>query len=276
MPSLNVIGAGKLGRVFARLWALCGVLQVQQILNRDVKSAYDAIAMIGAGSAAQNLTSMRAADLWMLSVPDDALMGCCQALAAARVLRPGDIVFHCSGAKSSADLQLLASQGAYLASIHPVRSFADPLQVAADFAGTICSVEGDEAALRVLQPILQAIGAKVVQIEAAQKLLYHAGSVFASNYLVSLMDVALQAYQAAGIPTALAQAMAEPLARQTLENVWQLGTQRALTGPLARGDLDTVRKQSAIVHQWDQQAGQLYDSFIASTQNLIARRESES
>jgi len=209
-------------------------------------------------------------------VPDDALMVCCQALAAARVLRPGDIVFHCSGAKSSAELQQLASQGVHLASMHPVRSFADPLQVAADFAGTICSMEGDEAALGVLQPILQAIGATVVQIAAAQKLLYHAGSVFTSNYLVSLMDVALQAYQAAGIPPVLAQAMAEPLARQTLENVWKLGTQRALTGPLARGDLDTVRKQSAVVHQWDQQAGQLYDSFIASTQNLIARREQES
>lgn len=276
MLGLNVIGAGKLGRVFARLWALHGVLQVQEILNRDAGSAHNAIAMIGAGSAAQDLTSMRAADLWMLSVPDDALMVCCQALAAAQVLRPGDIVFHCSGAKSSAELQQLASQGVHLASMHPVRSFADPLQVAADFAGTICSVEGDEAALRVLQPILQAIGATVVQIEAAQKLLYHAGSVFASNYLVSLMDVALQAYQAAGIPPALAQAMAEPLARQTMENVWKLGTQRALTGPLARGDLDTVRKQSAVVHQWDQQAGQLYDSFIASTQNLIARREQES
>lgn len=275
MLRLNVIGAGKVGRVFARLWSAQGVLQVQNILNRHAASAQAAIDMIGAGKVVDTLDAMSVADLWMLSASDDALAGICQDLLAAGVLRPGNIVFHCSGAKSSALLQSLATQGVYLASVHPVRSFAVPAEVAANFSGTICSVEGDAQALQLLTPLLQQLGATVVPIEGAQKLLYHAGSVFASNYLVTLMELALRAYQAAGIPLPIAQAMAEPLARQTLDNVWKLGAAQALTGPLARGDLDTVHQQSQAVQQWDSQAGQLYDSFIVATQQMIERNKKQ-
>ncbi len=112
----------------------------------------------------------------------------------------------------------------------------------------------------------------MVQINAANKLLYHAGSVFASNYLVTLMDVALRAYQAAGIPFDVAKAMAEALARQSLDNVSKLGTVEALTGPIARGDMATVAKQAEVVRNWDANAGDLYAAFTAPTLSLAARK----
>ena len=173
---------------------------------------------------------------------------------------------------ATTELAAAASSGAAVASVHPVRSFADPQAVADHFAGTICSLEGDRRALDVLLPAMQAVGAQTVEISAESKLLYHAGSVFASNYLVSLMDTALRAYQSAGIPPELALAMAAPLARQSLENVFKLGTPAALTGPIARADMTTVSRQQAVVAQWDQAAGELYQAFITPTTGLAARK----
>lgn len=273
MLRLNVIGAGKLGSTLARLCVMHGAAQVQGICNRSAESAERARQMIGAGQVFHDIEKMPAAELWMLSVSDDAINAVATQLLRAGVLRAGDVVFHCSGAKSSLELVMLETMGVLTASVHPVRSFALPEQVAADFHDTVCSVEGHPTALPILLPILTKIGAKTVLIDRSKKLLYHAGSVFASNYLVSLMDVALRAYEAAGIPSEIARAMAEPLAKKTLENVWKLGPAEALTGPLVRGDQATVQSQRQAVYQWDLQAGQLYDSFIDNCQRLIAERQ---
>jgi predicted short-subunit dehydrogenase-like oxidoreductase (DUF2520 family) len=178
------------------------------------------------------------------------------------------LVFHCSGALSSAALQAAARQGALTASVHPVRSFADPERVARDFAGTWCGVEGDARALALLAPALNTIGARAVPIDANAKTVYHAASVFASNYLVTVLDTALRAYQAAGIPEEVARELARPLAAETLDNVFRLGARAALSGPIARGDFATVARQQAALDGWDQQAGQLYRALAEATTAL--------
>ena len=104
-------------------------------------------------------------------------------------------------------------------------------------------------------------------------MLFRSGSVFASNYLVSLVETAMQTYQAAGIPADLAKAMAEPLARQSLDNVFKLGSVAALTGPIARGDMATVEKQVKVVQAWDAAAGNLYSAFTPLTVALAARKK---
>ena len=110
----------------------------------------------------------------------------------------------------------------------------------------------------------------MAQLSAESKLLYHAGSVFASNYLVTLLDTALRSYQAAGIPDELALAMAAPLARQSMENVFTMGASSALTGPIARGDMKTAIQQQTVVAEWDTNAGALYQAFVPPTQVLAA------
>lgn len=133
--TLNIIGAGHLGRVLGRLFAASGAFEVQDVLTRSIDSARDAVGFIGAGRAVAALDGMRRADAVMLAVGDDQIEAVCGALAAAGAL-DGVLVFHCSGAKSLAALQAAAGQGALAASVHPVRSFADPGSVARDFAGT--------------------------------------------------------------------------------------------------------------------------------------------
>jgi predicted short-subunit dehydrogenase-like oxidoreductase (DUF2520 family) len=184
----------------------------------------------------------------------------------------GAVVFHCSGAKASAELAPLRAAGAFVASVHPVRSFADPQQVAAAFEGTFCGIEGDEQALALLHPAFAAIGARLVAIDARAKTVYHAASVFASNYLTTVLDAALRAYQAAGIPEDVARELARPLAMETLANVFRLGPETALSGPIARGDAATVARQQAAVTAWDPATGALYEALAAATWDLAARK----
>lgn len=272
MMRFSVIGAGKVGRVLAQRFHASAAFQVQQILNRTLPSAQQACAFVGAGTAVADWAQLTPVDVWMLAVGDDHLAAVCQHLVKQDVLQPGNVVFHCSGSKASTELQAATAAGAVVASVHPIRSFANPALVAADFSGTICSVEGDALALDILSPALQRAGATLVQISAANKLLYHAGSVFASNYLVTLIEVALQTYAAAGIPSQQALAMAAPLARQSLENALTMGCATALTGPIARGDLETVSRQQAAVQRWNRDAGELYRSFVPLTRQLASKR----
>jgi predicted short-subunit dehydrogenase-like oxidoreductase (DUF2520 family) len=266
-PTLNLIGAGRLGRVLGRLFAASGGFVVQDVLTRSNGSALDAVGFIGAGRAVGSLAQLRRADAVMLAVGDDQVESACAALAAAGDV-DGVLVFHCSGALASKALQAAADKGALTASVHPVRSFADPERVANDFAGTWCGVEGDARALALLAPALDAIGARAVPIDANAKTVYHAASVFASNYLVTVLDTALRAYQAAGIPEEVARELARPLALETLDNVFRLGASAALSGPIARGDFATVARQQAALDSWDGPAGQLYRALAEATTAL--------
>jgi predicted short-subunit dehydrogenase-like oxidoreductase (DUF2520 family) len=270
-PVLNIVGGGKVGRALGRRFASSGAVRVQDVATRSLASAQDAVGFIGAGHAVAHLRDMRAADIWMLAVGDDQIETAAAGLAEQADLR-GAVVFHCSGARASDALAALTAAGAASASVHPIRSFADPAQVAADFGGTFCGVEGEVRALALLEPVFAAIGARTVAIDAAAKTVYHAASVFASNYLVTVLDAALRAYQAAGIPEPVARALAAPLAGESMANVFRLGAGAALTGPIARGDMETVARQQAALDAWDGPSGDLYRALAAATTALAARR----
>jgi predicted short-subunit dehydrogenase-like oxidoreductase (DUF2520 family) len=271
MRTLSVVGGGHVGRVLGRLFSRAGAFAVQDVLARSEDSAAHAVAFIGAGTAAVAGGAIRPADVYMLTVTDDQIVSACAALAAAVPLQ-GAVVFHCSGAMASDRLAAARATGAHVASVHPIRSFADAEAVAAGFAGTFCGVEGDRQALDVLLPALAAIGARAVPIDPAAKTVYHAAAVFASNYLVTVIDAALRAYQAAGIPEEVARELARPLAMESMENAFRLGAAPALTGPVARGDMATVQRQQDAVTAWDAATGQLYATLVPPTVALAERK----
>lgn len=270
-PTFNLIGAGHVGRVLGRLFARHGCFSIQQVLTRSVSSARDGVAFIGAGDAVERYDQLQPAAVHVLAVGDDQIGAACAALAEAVPLA-GSVVFHCSGALASDQLRAAREAGALVASVHPIRSFADPLAVVAQFAGTFCGVEGDAGALALLTPALRAIGAQPVPIEASAKTVYHAAAVFASNYLVTVLDAALRAYQAAGIPEPVARQLAQPLASESMANVFRLGAAAALTGPIARGDSATVERQQRAVDGWDPATGELYRALVAPTTALARRK----
>lgn len=258
VATLNIIGCGRVGRTLARLWGQIGVFAIGDVFDGTLVKGENAVAFLGRGRAVGAIAQMRGADLWMITPPDDRIAASCAALAAGGQLAPGNVVFHCSGALPSRDLAPAAGCGAAVASVHPLKSFADPATAVHTFSGTYCAAEGDAAALAVLRPAFERIGAKVAEIEPGRKTIYHAASVIVCNYLTALLEAGLRGYEHAGFSRDDALRMMEPLVRETLDNVFALGTAPALTGPIARGDDKVVARQIEALAAWDPRIAALY------------------
>ena len=243
METLTIIGCGSLGKSLGRMWVQARILQIHWIVNRTLASAGSAAQFVGQGEPLAELEELRPTDFVMLSVGDDAIAPCVTRLAAARVLRPGTVVFHCSGSISSSALQPFKAQGAFVASVHPLKSFAKPQAAATSFPGTPCGIEGDPEAFARLTQLFEVSGGKVFELKPESKLLYHAGTVFVCNFLTALLEGGLRCFEAAGISREQAMELARPIMEETLRNNFSLGTAGALTGPIARGDAELVSRQ---------------------------------
>lgn len=268
MKTLNVIGAGRAGRTLASLWSARRTFAVQDVLDRSVAGAVAAVTFIGEGSAVDAVHAMRAADVWMITTPDRHIAPTCEGLAASGVLRPADVVFHCSGSLGSQELRAAAAIGASIASLHPLKTFADPASAVRTFEGTYCAAEGDAAALDVLTPAFEDIGARVSRIDPELKTIYHAASVVVCNYLTALLETGLRCYEKAGLPRDTALKMIEPIVRDTVQNVFELGPARALTGPIARGDESVVARQLDALAEWDPAVAHIYRDLGALAVDL--------
>lgn len=264
-PTLNLLGGGRVGKTLGRLWHTQGVLQVQDVLTTSLASAQAAVDFIGAGHPANALERMRPADVWLIAVPDRQIAASAQALAVAGL--PPATAFHASGALAAAELAPLQAAGWQVASAHCILSFATPATAVQQFAGTPCALEGQAATLFALEPLFQRIGARCFTLPSADKLRYHAGAVFATNFLPVLQATAEALWLDSGVPPELLPQLRATLLRNAVDNLLALGPAGALTGPAARGDTALVQRQGASVAQWDAQAGAAY----AALSELAAR-----
>ncbi|MDI9818043.1 MULTISPECIES: Rossmann-like and DUF2520 domain-containing protein [unclassified Legionella] len=239
----NVIGAGRLGKNLALAIAGRQLANLIAICNKSLTSAVNAVSAIGSGTAVAQLNALPPTDLTFITPPDDLISPIVRQLAEGKTIRPGSIVVHCSGVLSSEELQPLKGQGCLIASLHPLKAFAKGYLDNQAFKNCDCIVEGDEEAIAVLSSIFDPLGAMIIPIKAEKKAGYHAAAVFSSNYLVTLASVSVELLLNAGIDGRVAQQMAVRLMKSSLANVEQASTvSKALTGPLARGDIDTIKK----------------------------------
>ncbi len=277
---LNIIGAGKLGRTLAQLWHSHQVFDIGDITNQSMQSAVAAINFIGAGRATKNIESMHSADAYLISVPDDVIADCARELLTAGIVEAGNIIFHCSGALPSTVLvpekSSLQTADLRFASVHPMRSFADPSNAVDNFTGTFCGIEGDANAVSVLSDVFEKIGGQMFSLDAENKTLYHAACCITSNYLTALMEFALRCFEKGGVEREQALRIMRPLAQGTMDNVFALGPTDALTGPIERGDVETVRQQLESVGQWSPKAAELYRLLSQATLELSRQKRSAS
>lgn len=240
-PRFAIVGAGKVGTALASLLSQAGYAFVGAA-SRSLRSAESLTQAVGRGEATADAAFLTSrADLVFITTPDDAIKPVCDNLAARGAFRAGSIVAHCSGAHSSALLESARAGGAHVASLHPLQTFATVEQATGTLAGSYCCIEGDAEAVRVLQDVARAIRAKVMVIPTGAKVLYHAAAVVACNYLVALENAALKLDLAAGIDAAQALRSLLPLIKATVSNLERVGVAQSLTGPVARGDVATVR-----------------------------------
>jgi predicted short-subunit dehydrogenase-like oxidoreductase (DUF2520 family) len=181
------------------------------------------------------------ADLVILSVPDRAIPAVAIQVAAGGALRRGAVVAHCSGAFPAGVLAGVRAAGGWPGSIHPLQSFADVETAVQTLPGSFFFLEGTQEAVDVLRGLVLSIDGRPVPIESAQKALYHAAACAASNFLVELVDYAARIMVLAGVPPDVAMPALLPLVFGTVKNLERVGIPAALTGPIARGDVGTVR-----------------------------------
>lgn len=246
MQTLSIIGAGRLGKTLGRLALQSGAFQINAVYCRSQARAREAVAFIGAGTALCSLDGLPLADNYLLSVPDDALATVAETLAHNGIAH-GALAFHASGACDAALLSPLRVHGARLGSLHPAYSFADPARAAAGFAGTLCALEGDPDACSALAVLAQQLGGRPFCLAPGGKLAYHAALSIASNYLVTLTGLALSVAQQAGIEPMLRTDLIGALMKHSLENALTMGPEAALTGPIARGDQNTVARHLQVL-----------------------------
>ncbi|MCW8128067.1 Rossmann-like and DUF2520 domain-containing protein [Microbulbifer halophilus] len=269
MQTLNIIGAGKLGKTLGRLWRQRQVFEIGAICNRTAESTRDAAAFIGAGDAAESIAAMPDADCWLIATGNGQIAEIAEALGRRRGDCGRAVVFHCSGALGSAILE--PCRPAAAASAHPVHSFADPALSLETLPGSSVALEGDSRAVEWLHSAFTALDCVPLTIAPENKSLYHAGSVFACNYLTALMDLSLRTFDAAGIDREQALRLLQPIVLQTARNNLQLGPEKALTGPIARGDGTTVSAQLEALQAADPQLAQSYRQLGQACVELARR-----
>lgn len=177
----------------------------------------------------------------VLAVPDDALAEVAHAFGTAGPAPAGCVAFHLSGALSTDVLAPLHAAGYAVGSLHPLQTVADAWGGAGRLAESTFAIAGDPVALASARRIVDAVGGRPVVVPPALRPLYHAAAVFASNYLLAATSLAVRMFQQAGVDESDAIAAVLPLMRGTMANLEELGLAAALTGPVARGDVDTVR-----------------------------------
>ncbi|BFM07586.1 Rossmann-like and DUF2520 domain-containing protein [Halioxenophilus aromaticivorans] len=267
---LNIVGCGHLGQTVAKLWQRNATFSIGQVLNRSISSAQRALDWIGAGRVCDSHSELTPADVWLIATPDSAIAEAAALLAELDLNWHHSTVLHCSGAHSAALLQPLAQRGAQCAAVHPIHSFANPEASLKKLAGCYCAAEGDPAALHTLKPAFEQLGLQWLTISAAQKSVYHAASVFACNYLTTLLAAAEQCLKATdiGASTEHPLPVLMPLIQQTLVNIDNLGPQRSLSGPIKRGDSELVTAQAKALATIDPDLGKLYLALAEATVKL--------
>ena len=232
--NVGLVGLGTVGRALAS-WLADSGFQVKAVSSRNRTSAEKFATQLGAKSLPPEQVAA-ASHLLFITTSDDAISEVC-----GNIARHGfgncQAVFHLSGALSSLALAPAEKAGLGAASIHPLGSFTDFQQARKLLPQCWFTIEGNERGLFWAERVLTRLGAKFRQLSNEQKPLYHLAAVYASNYLVSLLAVAAEIWEDLGL---------EPdeglwqLAEGTLANIRNDGIFHSLTGPVKRGDLETV------------------------------------
>ncbi len=249
LSSIALVGRGRMGTALAREFQDAGL---------SVHGPYGRRGFATNGAAEPGAV--------LLCVPDSEIPA-----AAAAAAGRAPLVGHTSGATPLSALSPAASAGAEVFGFHPLQTLTAAGGVSR-LAGAGCAVAGSTSrALDTARDLAERVGLQPFEIADDQRAAYHAAASTASNFLITLQDSAEAVARGAGMSPADARRAFLPLVRTTVENWATLGPQEALTGPVARGDEETVAAQRAAVEEEDPSLLPLFDALVDRTRRLAAR-----
>jgi predicted short-subunit dehydrogenase-like oxidoreductase (DUF2520 family) len=254
--SVAIVGAGSLATSLAAALHDAG-FAVAEIVARDSpasrRRARTLAAKVGARTVTADSAALDATLLWFC-VPDREIRRVASALAARLATRkkqgkPSRVIFafHSSGALLSRELEPLRKSGVAVASVHPLMTFVAGARPS--LAGVPFAIEGDRTAARLARRIVRELGGEDFSLPASRKAAYHAWATMTSPLLLAFLVTLEEAARAAGFTREDARRKSLPIIRQTLANYSRLGPEHSFSGPLVRGDVETIAKHLAALKE---------------------------
>ncbi|MGA2782106.1 MAG: DUF2520 domain-containing protein [Smithella sp.] len=259
LNNFAIIGAGMVGTAIGFLLRKTGY-KVIAIADKSPAALKRALPYTGGKDFRNPREAVQEADCILITTPDDAISSACQEIALCPTIK-GKFVFHMSGAGGLDLLETAKKAGADVASIHPLQSFSSIDQAIQNIPGSYFGITADKKAQLPAKNIIRDLGGIPIFISSDQKPLYHAAACFASNYLVSLMNVVESIYHAIGLNEKDAKKAYLPLVYGSLKNIENSGSIPSLTGPIARGDFGTIKKHITTINKNLPQYSSLYSSL---------------
>ena len=251
------IGAGKVA------WHLSYALNKKGYVISGIASRKKSSAEKLAGKFAVECTTnpesiVKDADIIFITTPDSEIKKVVTNLCKNGVLRKKQLIIHTSGLMSIKILDCVKKSGALPLSMHPIYSFSSRSLSKDLLSGVWFILEGDSEAIEQGEKIVRMLGGKSFIIEGEKKSLYHLALVFASNFFVGVEDMAVELLLSCGIEKKDVLELIKPLVQVTEKNIWEKGTTGALTGPVERGDIETIKKHLELLSKQKQSFKKTY------------------
>lgn len=269
--TISLVGAGRVGQTLGRAWRRRGY-RIGAVVTRRVSGAQAAARFIGGGRPGARVdAAVGDADIILITTNDNQVAVAARALARLKVSWRGRVALQASGALSSRVLAPLARRGAAVGSLHPLYPFPKPLRVFPP--GVVFGIEGDPRARKAALALVRSLRGQPMEVRSTEKALYHAAAALVAGHLLTLADLGVRALERAGVRKSRARRVLVPLAHATLRCYERWGG-RAWTGPLERGDVDTVRRHLAGLRRLPRHYVETYRTLARAALSLYRARSS--
>jgi len=270
--NVGLIGAGAAGTSLLLALYQKGI-KIVGVASRSIESAKRCSSLVGNCSYSSDPTLVASqADLVIIATPDQTIAPICQQIVDSTSLTSNSLYMHLSGAMTSDELAPVKKAGARTLSFHPIQAFADPLLGAQLLAGAFFCLEGETEAVTEGEAWVKLLGGDSIIIEKSQKDIYHTALSVSSNYLIVLEYLSTVLLQKAGIDPQLAMQAILPLIHGSAKNLQESGLPEALSGPISRGDIETVKKHLLALEQHAPELKAIYQLLGESAVTLAENK----
>ncbi len=245
---IGIIGSGRVGYSVGR-YLSDNQMDVTGFYDRHHERAQDAAAFCKKDSFQSLEELVYASDTLFLTTQDSEIRHVWDCIREMSITNK--IICHFSGSLSSVVFQGIERTGAVCCSIHPMLAFSDKYASYLQLKNAFFTVEGDAKAVSLMQALFQPLGNTVVEIDASKKALYHCAASVLSNQVIAVLDSGYRMLEQVGFSKEEVLAATSSLITGNVANVIATGCENALTGPIERGDVQTVRKHLQCVPRED-------------------------
>ena len=264
---IGIIGAGKVGTTLGKYLSIHGK-NVTGFYSRTHESADEAATFAETETYSSLCKLVEKSDVIFITTPDGVIHQVWGDLLHQDI--SNRIICHFSGSLSSHVFSGREEAGASGISMHPMYAFSDKFHSYEQFHTAYLTLEGDPEAVAVMKPMWEAIGHHVLTLKAEDKIKYHAAAAMASNEMLGLMQASLDLLSECGFSEKDSMALLTPLVQGNIASMREKGCVNALTGPVERGDAQTVRKHLQALE--GSKAGKIYQSLGSTMVELAKRR----